>query len=91
MGKNSDKNSDKNSRADKGKPFDIRTDDLPEDIEERALTSGDYPYDKKLKKDTYEEELQLLQVELVKMLDWLKKSAYRRKIASSSRTEMFCN
>lgn len=77
MGKNSDKISDKNARADKGKPFDIRTDDLPEDIEEKALTSGDYPYDKKLKKDTYEEELQLLQVELVKMLDWLKKSGER--------------
>ncbi len=57
--------------------FDIRTCELPKEIDERALTSGGYPYEKKLKDERYEEELHLLQIELVKMLDWLKKSGER--------------
>ncbi len=57
--------------------FDIRTCELPGEVEERALASGSYPYDKKLKTERYEEELHLLQIELVKMQDWLKKSGER--------------
>lgn len=57
--------------------FDIRTADLPEEIEKAALGSGGYPYDKKLKDKEYEEELTQLQIELVKMLDWLRKSGER--------------
>jgi len=57
--------------------FDIRTAELPKDIEEQALASGDFPYEKKLSEKKYDEELTLLQIELVKMLDWLKKSKER--------------
>lgn len=57
--------------------FDIRTSKLPADIDEAALASGGYPYEKKLKDERYEEELHLLQIELVKMQDWLRKSGER--------------
>ena len=47
--------------------FDINAETLPREIEEAALRSGGYPYDKKLKREPYEEDLQALQIELVKM------------------------
>ena len=47
--------------------FDINAETLPGEIEEAALRSGGYPYDKKLKREPYEEDLQALQIELVKM------------------------
>lgn len=47
--------------------FDINADTLPREIEEAALRSGGYPYDKKLKREPYEEDLRALQIELVKM------------------------
>lgn len=57
--------------------FDIRTEHLPQAIDEAALQSGNFPYEKKLKSNHYEQELRLLQIETVKMLDWLKKSGER--------------
>ncbi len=47
--------------------FDIDAEKLPKEIAERALTAGGYPYDKKLKREPYEEELVALQIELVKL------------------------
>lgn len=47
--------------------FDINADTLPREIEEAALRSGGYLYDKKLKREPYEEDLRALQIELVKM------------------------
>ena len=47
--------------------FDIDEPKLPKAIEEGALTSGGYPHDKKLKREAFEEELHLLQIELVKL------------------------
>lgn len=49
--------------------FDIDDPKLPEDIEARALKSGGYPYGKKLKRGPYEEQLQRLQLELLKLQD----------------------
>lgn len=60
-----------------GNAFDIRSENLPEEIDDAAYASGGYPYEKKLKNELYEEELRLLQIELVKMLDWMKKSGER--------------
>ena len=57
--------------------FDVRVEKLPEAIKDAALESGGFPYSKKLKSDHYEEELRLLQIELVKMLGWLKTSGER--------------
>ena len=47
--------------------FDIDDPVLPKTIEERALGSGDFPYDKKLKRDAFQEALERLQIELVKL------------------------
>ncbi|MEZ5818800.1 MAG: polyphosphate kinase 2 [Hyphomicrobiaceae bacterium] len=47
--------------------FDLENPKLPKEIEERALGSGGYPYDKKLKRVDFEHELKLLQIELVKL------------------------
>ena len=40
---------------------------FPAMLDERALASGGYPYDKKLKRETFEEDLHALQIELVKL------------------------
>lgn len=65
------------AKADKGKAvqrgksagdgFDIADPKLPKAIEENALSSGGYPYDKKMKRDEFEAALHLLQIELVKL------------------------
>lgn len=49
------------------KSFNIDDPKLPSWIDDAALASGGYPFDKKLKRETYEEELHNLQIELVKL------------------------
>ena len=49
--------------------FNLEDPKLPDEIEERALHSGGYPYDSKLKRKPYEEQLQALQLELIKLQD----------------------
>ncbi|WP_072396078.1 polyphosphate kinase 2 [Hyphomicrobium sp. CS1GBMeth3] len=49
--------------------FNLDDPKLPEEIDERALKSGGYPYDNKLKRKPYEEQLQALQLELIKLQD----------------------
>ena len=50
---------------------------LPDWVENNALTSDRYPYDKKLKKEDYEKTLELLQAELVKLQAWQHSSGNR--------------
>jgi polyphosphate kinase 2 len=50
--------------------FDVRR--LPKWIEEASIRSGGYPYDKKMKRKAYERELRLVQIELLKLLAWVK-------------------
>lgn len=57
--------------------FDVDNPVLPDWVEDRALASGGYPYDKKLKEDDYQEELEKLQVELVKVQFWLQATGKR--------------
>ncbi|RCW27155.1 polyphosphate kinase 2 [Ciceribacter lividus] len=57
--------------------FDIDDPHLPDWIDDKSLASGHYPYDKKLDEDDYEKELQLLQIELVKVQFWLQKTGNR--------------
>jgi len=57
--------------------YTLETDELHPEIEARAFTSGDYPYNKKLKTKLYEEELRLLQIELVKMQYWARETGER--------------
>ena len=57
--------------------FDIDDADLPAAIADQALTSGDFPYDKRMKRKRYNKALYDLQVELVKVLSWLQHSGER--------------
>ena len=57
--------------------FDLDNPKLPKAIEERALTSGDYPYEKRLDKDECAETLERLQVQLVSLQAHLQKSGER--------------
>jgi polyphosphate kinase len=66
-------------------PFDITTVDLPKSIDKAAFGSGDYPYDKKLKRKRYDKEMDALQIELQKMLAWVKESGERLIIVLEGR------
>jgi len=57
--------------------FDIENPQLPDWVEDNALTAGGYPYDKKLKKEDYEKTLEELQVELVKLQAWQQSTGER--------------
>src|SRR5690606_486482 len=61
----------------KKRVFDIDDPQLPDWIAEAELKAGGYPYDGKMKKKEYEKTLKRLQIELVKLQDWLQKSGER--------------
>jgi len=61
----------------KERAFDIDNPALPDWIEDNKLTAGGYPYDKKMKGEDYEKELEQLQIELVKAQAWLQKTGKR--------------
>lgn len=61
----------------KKRVFDIDNPDRPGWIDDNKLTSGGYPYDEKLKTKDYEEALEALQIELVKLQSWLQKTGER--------------
>lgn len=65
--------------------FDLNDPVLPAWIAENALASGGYPYAKKLGRRAYEEQLKVLQVELVKLLDWQSESGTRSILAFEGR------
>ncbi|ACB96755.1 polyphosphate kinase 2 [Beijerinckia indica] len=55
----------------------IDVDELPAKIRSAALGSGHFPYAEKLDPDLYQDQLECLQIELVKMLDWVKRKGER--------------
>ncbi|MDQ0419994.1 polyphosphate kinase 2 [Peteryoungia aggregata LMG 23059] len=57
--------------------YDIDRPDLPDWIENHALKSGGFPYEKKLSQKDYDEELTQLQIELVKVQFWMQKTGER--------------
>lgn len=61
----------------KSRLFDIDDPVLPKWVEDDAFGSENYPYDKKLKRRDYEEQLTALQIELVKVQFWLQASGER--------------
>ncbi|MER8393035.1 polyphosphate kinase 2 [Mesorhizobium sp. M1340] len=61
----------------KEREFDIEAPTLPDWIEDRKLTAGGYPYDKKMKGEEYDERLEKLQIELVKAQAWLQSTGKR--------------
>lgn len=58
---------------------------LPEEIDEAALGSGEYPYDEKLSKKIYERELEALQIELAKAKAWITKTGARYVVVFEGR------
>ena len=65
--------SDNDKSASASPAFDLDAPELPKKIDEAALTSGGFPYDEKLKRKVYEEELTALQIELAKLQASLQK------------------
>jgi polyphosphate kinase 2 len=57
--------------------FDIDDPQLPPGIKKAALVCGGYPYSQRLDLATYEKELRLLQIELVKLLAWQRQTGER--------------
>jgi len=57
--------------------FDIDNPELPQWIDEEAFASDDYPYLKKLDEEQYEQTLEQLQIELVKVQFWLQATGKR--------------
>jgi len=57
--------------------FDINDPKLPKWIDDNALRSGGYPYPSKMKSEEYEETLERLQIELVKLQYWLQDTGGR--------------
>jgi polyphosphate kinase 2 len=65
--------------------FDIDDPELPKWIDDKSLTAGGYPYDKKLDNDKYEEKLETLQIELVKLQAWMQATGQRVMILFEGR------
>ena len=57
--------------------FDLENPEFPEKIKKDLMKSGGYPYKDKLKRSKYEEELEALQIELVKAQEWVKATGER--------------
>jgi polyphosphate kinase 2 len=47
--------------------FNLDDPELPDWVSDNALSAENYPYEKRMKRDAYEEELELLQIELAKL------------------------
>lgn len=57
--------------------FNIDDPVFPKDLEDRAFKSNGYPYDKKLKREPYEEQLQALQLQLIKLQNHVESAGER--------------
>lgn len=64
--------------AGKQRSFDIEDPDLPDWVKKRALTSGGYPYADKMDEDEYDDTLERLQIELVKLQAW--QQAHKQRV-----------
>ncbi|KUO56318.1 MAG: UDP-galactose-lipid carrier transferase [Alphaproteobacteria bacterium BRH_c36] len=65
--------------------FELNDPKLPRWIAEHALQSGGYPYSKRLAEDEYKEQLQLLQIELLKLQGHIRKTQERIVIVFEGR------
>ena len=61
----------------KERTFDVDDPKLPDWVSDKAMESGGYPYEDKLDRKEYEETLERLQVELVKVQFWLAETGGR--------------
>jgi polyphosphate kinase 2 len=65
--------------------FSIEAPELPDAVDAKAFESGGYPHQKKLKRKRYDRELQRLQIELLKLLAWVRKDGQRVMIVLEGR------
>lgn len=65
--------------------FDIMSPELPQAIAETALKSGGFPYDERLSRKIYQEQLHNLQIELLKLASWVHTSGQRLVIVFEGR------
>lgn len=61
----------------KARIYDMRDSKLPDWISDHALSSGGYPYNKKMPKNDYKKTLNTLQIELVKLQTWMQTTGER--------------
>ena len=66
-------------------PFDLENPELAQSIDEGALASGNFPYDKRLKEKTFLKELRPLQIELMKLQRSMQKNGDRVVIVVEGR------
>jgi polyphosphate kinase len=57
--------------------FDIEAEKLPKAVSDGAMRSGQFPYDDKYDEDSYEAEIEALQIELLKLQSDIKESGKR--------------
>lgn len=72
-------------QAGAGEAFDIKAEHLPDAIREAAFHSGNYPHDEPLKRKLYDRQIEPLQIELLKMLAWVKARGERLVIVFEGR------
>ncbi len=65
--------------------FDVEAKKLPDAIAEAAFGSGHYPYPKKMKRKRYDKEMEPLQIELQKLLNWVRAGGERLVIVFEGR------
>jgi polyphosphate kinase 2 len=65
--------------------FDIEAPELPKKIAQAAFESGGYPYPDRMKRKRYEKELLPLQIELQKLLSWVRENNERIVIVFEGR------
>lgn len=66
-------------------PFNIADPKLPKAISSQSFRSGGYPYEEKMDDDRYEKELLGLQIEMVKLHNWIRDSGERLVILFEGR------
>lgn len=81
----SGKAQDREKRAPLPRDIDIKAKRLPAAIEAAAFGSGNYPYAKKLKRKLYDSQIGALQIELLKMLAWVRDKGERIVIVFEGR------
>lgn len=64
------RNSTKKTKQNRTNDFDLNDPTLTDEMHQQAILSGNYPYENKMKKKEYEKELEVLQIELVKLQTW---------------------
>lgn len=66
-------------------PFDIDAPELPSSVAEAALRSGGFPYDDRLARKIYKQELRKLQIEFLKLAAWVREAGERLVVVFEGR------